>query len=97
MLGGVVCGVAAANYGGSGLANLGVWKLPGVTEWARMSSGALVLPREYDVTDRVVEWRPFLDGFGFAADGPGGNRILRARLPRRAMAIAISYRLARGS
>ena len=80
MIGDVFCGVTAANYGGIGPANLGVWQVPDATEWARMSPDTFVLPYEFDFTDWVVEWLPCLGGFGFAFDETGGNRVLCARL-----------------
>ena len=80
MLGDIVCGVTAANYGGNGLANLWVWEMSGVIEWARMSPDTFVLPREFDFADSVVEWLPCLGGAGFAVDNPDENRIIGARL-----------------
>ena len=44
MLGDVVCGVTAANYGGRGLANLGVWKLSNVGEWESLAPGTFIAP-----------------------------------------------------
>ena len=80
MLGDIVCGVTAANYGGKGLANLGVWKLSDVHEWQRMAPETFIAPHEYDFTDWVVEWLPCLGGRGFAVDAPDENRILGVRL-----------------
>ena len=55
MLGDIVCGVTAANYGGRGLANLGVWKLSDVRERQRMAPETFIAPHEYDFTDWVAE------------------------------------------
>ena len=80
ILGDIVCGVTAANYGGGGLSYLWVWKLSGVTEWTRMAPETFIAPHEFDCTDWVVEWLPCLGGFGFAVDEPDMNRALGARL-----------------
>ena len=53
MLGDVVFGVTAANYGGHGLANLGVRKLSDVAEWARMSPDTLVPPPANSISRTV--------------------------------------------
>ena len=55
MLGDIVCGVTAANYGGKGYANLGVWQKSDVTEWWDMAPGTFIVPHEFDFTDWVVE------------------------------------------
>ena len=80
VLGDVVCGVTAENYGGGGLSNLGVWQRSGVAEWEHLSPVTTIRPHEFDFAGWVVEWLPCLGGAGFDVDSPGVNRIFGARL-----------------
>ena len=57
-LGDFVGGVACANYGSNGRANLDVWEMADFDEWAFSEQGARAGPGEIDFREWVLGWLP---------------------------------------
>ena len=74
-------GIATANYGGRGRAQLDAWQpVPDFGTWRIMAPEAIPDAFSYDRTEWVVRWTCTLGGTAFAVDEPGENRINGVRM-----------------
>ena len=74
-------GIATANYGGRGRAQLDAWQpVPDFATWRIMAPDTIPDAFSYDWTEWVVDWTCTLGGAAFAVHEPGENRIDGVRI-----------------
>ena len=78
-LGDAATGIVAANYSGSGRAQLTAWAKSDVPTWSGLSPNALFAEHAFDLEGWTAEWCLVLGGANFAEHAPGKNRIYSVR------------------
>ena len=81
----LLTGIHAADYGGTGRANLDEWAKADFSDWVAKATETQHSPADFDYRECAIEWIPPISGAPSAVSYPGASRITGVRLLPAAM------------